>query len=175
LANKGREVVVSETGGQVRGLQVLDRKVFAASEKIFREGDSGGRAYIIQRGTVDIVKDIDGENIVVGSVGPGGIFGEMALIDDEPRMASAVAREYCVCIIVTSTVFQTKLNALDPFLAGVLRILVENIRSIQNAKQDSQAIEAMFEGVDEDPEDSSDSSPGEVHLSNAEGKAFEIA
>ena len=135
---------------QTKGLQVLDRKVFAIGETIFREGDSGSRAYIIQRGKVDIVKDVDGEEVLVGSIGPGGIFGEMALIDNEPRMASAVAVECTVCIIVTSVMFQKKMNGLDPFLAGVLRILVENIRSIQNAKQDATALEEMFGDMPED-------------------------
>lgn len=135
---------MSAVHDQTKGLQVLDRKVFADGETIFREGDSGSRAYIIQRGTVEIVKEIEGEKIVVGTVGAGGIFGEMALIDNEPRMASAVVVDCCVCIIVTSATFQKKMNGLDPFLAGVLRILVENIRSIQCAKQDAQALEAMF-------------------------------
>lgn len=143
---------MSEIAAQASGLQVLDRKVFAEGEKIFREGDSGSRAYIIQRGKVDIIKEINGEDVVVGTVGPGGIFGEMALIDNEPRMASAVVADYCVCIIVTTSVFQRKLAALDPFLAGVLRVLVENIRSIQNAKQDAAAIEAMFNAGDVDEE-----------------------
>ncbi len=166
---------MSEPGGQSSGLQVLDRKVFAKGEKIFREGENGNRAYIIQRGMVDIIKDIDGEDVTVGSVGPGGIFGEMALIDDEPRMASAVVAEYCVCIIVTNTIFQKKLNALDPFLGGVLRILVENIRSIQNARQDTEAIEAMFEGVMDEPDETSQEPRDEVDWSEDENSAFEVA
>ncbi len=164
---------MSELSAQTAGLQVLDRKVYAEGERIFREGESGSRAYIIQRGTVDIIKSINGEDIVVGSVGPGGIFGEMALIDDEPRMASAVVTDYCVCIIVTSTVFQKKLTGLDPFLAGVLRILVENIRSIQTAKQDAGAIEAMFQETD--VETVSEVLDGEADLSADEDHAFEIA
>ena len=90
---------------QATGLQILDRKVFAAGETIFREGETGSRAYVIQRGHVDIIKEIDDEKITVGTVGPGGIFGEMALIDDKPRMASAIVSDYCVCIIITSVMF----------------------------------------------------------------------
>lgn len=140
---------MSDSGARAKGLQVLDRKVFPTGETIFRDGDSGSRAYIVQSGSVDIVKEIDGEDIVVGTVGPGGIFGEMALIDDEPRMASAVVSDTCVCIIITSTVFQKKLNGLDPFLGGVLRVLVGNIRSIQSAKQGASAVDALFDGVAE--------------------------
>lgn len=139
---------MADFGAQAKGLQVLDRKVFPVGEKIFREGAPGSRAYIIQSGNVDIVKEVNGENVVVGNVGPGGIFGEMALIDEEPRMASAVVSDTCVCIIVTSALFQKKLGSLDPFLGGVLRVLVENIRSIQETKQDSQVLDAMFSNVE---------------------------
>jgi CRP/FNR family cyclic AMP-dependent transcriptional regulator len=96
---------VSDYEVQATGLQILDRKVFAAGETIFREGETGSRAYVIQRGHVDIIKEIDDEKITVGTVGPGGIFGEMALIDDKPRMASAIVSDYCVCIIITSEMF----------------------------------------------------------------------
>lgn len=159
---------MSGNGVRARGLQVLDRKVFPIGEKIFRDGDSGSRAYIVQSGSVDIVKEINGEDVVVGTVGPGGIFGEMALIDDEPRMASAIVSDTCVCIVITSAVFQKKMNDLDPFLCGVLRILVENIRSIQAAKQECQGLESMFECVDCVDED------GEA-ADEAEDAAFEIA
>jgi CRP-like cAMP-binding protein len=160
---------VNEISSQTNGLHVLDRKVFGKGEKIFREGDPGNRAYIVQRGSVDIVKEIAGDNVVVGSVGPGGIFGEMALIDKEPRMASAIVADYCVCIIINAAMFQKKLKSLDPFLGGILRILVENIRSIQDAKQDTQALEAMFASTEVETE----AAPEE---DGVEGEnAFEIA
>ena len=97
----------------------------------------------------------------------------MALIDNEPRMASAIVTDYCVCIIITSALFQKKLNSLDPFLGGVLRMLVENIRSIQEAKQDSQALEAMFECIEFEPADGAE--PFETNGEEQSDNAFEIA
>ena len=167
-------MVVSGNGVQARGLQVLYRKVFPVVEKVFRDGDGGSRAYIVQSGSVDIVKEIDGKDVTVGTVGPGGIFGEMALIDDEPRMASAIVADTCVCIVITHAVFQKKLNDLDPFLSGVLRILVENIRSIQAAKQASQGLESMFECVDCVDEDDVPVAEAEPVVEE-EDAAFEIA
>jgi len=164
-------MVVADFGAQTKGLQVLDRKVFPVGEKIFREGAHGTRAYIIQSGNVDIVKEINGEDVVVGNVGPGGIFGEMALIDDEPRMASAVVSDTCVCIIVTSALFQKKLGSLDPFLCGVLRVLVENIRSIQETKQDADSLEAMFDSVEFEMDDGS----GVPQQETENAGAYEIA
>ena len=116
------------------GLQILDRAVYPEGATIFREGDNGSRAYIVQRGKVEFYKSLDNEDILLGSVGTGGIFGEMALIDDQPRMATAIVSEPTVCIVISETLFQKKLEALDPFLCGVLRVLVENIRSIQDQK-----------------------------------------
>lgn len=88
----------------------------------------------MQKGSVEFFKKLDGENVLVGSVGQGSIFGEMALINDQPRMATAIVAEPTVCIVISEALFQRKLKVLDPFLAGVLRILVENIRSIQDQK-----------------------------------------
>lgn len=115
-------------------VQVLDRSVFQEGTIIFREGDGGSRAYIVQRGRVEFYKELKGERVFVGSVKKGGIFGEMALIDDQPRMATAIVAEPSVCIVISETQFQKKMDMLDPFLAGILRILVENIRSIQDQK-----------------------------------------
>ena len=127
------------------GLQVLDRVTYPRGATIFREGESGSRAYILQRGSVDFFKRVNGEDILVASVGEGSIFGEMALIDNAPRMASAVAAEHCVCIIVSEPMFRKKMETLDRFLAGVLRVLVENIRSVQDAKLKRHAIDEMLD------------------------------
>jgi CRP-like cAMP-binding protein len=130
---------------QTTGLQVLDRVTYPAGMTIFREGETGNRAYILQRGAVEFFKRVNGDDVLVGRVGEGSIFGEMALIDNAPRMASAVASDHCVCIIVSEVLFHKKMDALDPFLAGVLRVLVENIRSIQDTKLERHEIDAMLD------------------------------
>ena len=53
-------------------VSVLERIVFTAGETVFREGDEGNRAYIVQEGLVEIVKVSDGEEIVLGTVEKGG-------------------------------------------------------------------------------------------------------
>ena len=70
---------------------VLDRKVYAAGVNIFRKGELGSRAFIIEDGDVEIWRDDGGVRRRLGVVHKGGVFGEMALIDDEPRMANANA------------------------------------------------------------------------------------
>ena len=72
--------------------QFLNRKVYYRDDVIFREGEPGDCAYLIERGEIQITKKTpDGDEIELGRLGPGAIFGEMAMIDMQPRMAKATA------------------------------------------------------------------------------------
>lgn len=109
---------------------ILQRQTLQAGDQIFKEGDEGHTAYIVQSGEVEIYKTIDGVDTVLGRVGQGGIFGEMALIDSKPRMAGARASKGLTIIVVTREMFDQKMNKTDPFIKGLLNILVDNIRSL---------------------------------------------
>lgn len=106
--------------------RVLERKVFYANTKIFSEGEHGDRAYLIQDGQVEIVK----HGMVLATLGKGELFGEMALIDDKPRMASAKALADTSVVIISRDTFREKLEKADPFLRGLLNIFVRNIRNL---------------------------------------------
>lgn len=115
---------------------VLERRVCQTGEFIFRQGDEGDCAYIVQAGQVDIVKVSGGDDeteqteVVLGSVGEGGIFGEMALIDNFPRMAGARAAQMSTIIIVNRRMFDQKMAKTDPFIRGLLKIFAGNIRAM---------------------------------------------
>ena len=111
---------------------ILDRKVLQAGASIFREGDEGTRAYLVQSGEIEIWRAVDGGKKRLGVIGPGGIFGEMALIDRSPRMASATALTDTTVVVVSDRMFEDKLKKTDPFVAGLLRILVRHVRSAAN-------------------------------------------
>jgi len=107
---------------------VLRRKVHYPGSKLFSEGDSGDTAFIIESGEVEIFRTEQGKEIQLGVVGPGSIIGEMALIDDEPRMATARALSQAVSVTVGRKAFEAKVSAADPFIRKLLRILVRYIR-----------------------------------------------
>lgn len=111
---------------------VLERRTFAIGEKIFSEGQSGSSAFIIQDGNVEIYRDGDDSEVLLGTLGKGAIFGEMALLDDSPRMASARATEVTTAIIVNQMTFDEKLKKTDPFIRGLLNILAESVREQTN-------------------------------------------
>ena len=118
------------------GLQVLSRKTYAPDTPIFRQGDPGNAAYVVQKGKIEIWTTENDQKKILGTVGAGGIFGEMALIDNSERMASATAVESSVCIMVPERVFQDKMADADSFIVALLRIFCSNIRSMQQGPED---------------------------------------
>jgi CRP/FNR family cyclic AMP-dependent transcriptional regulator len=111
--------------------RILNRRTFFAGDTIFHEGDRGTQAFILQSGRVRITKAIAGSGGRSGTLGfvePGGIFGEMALVDQSNRMATAVAEETSVCIIVTEETLRQKLSKTDPVLRMLLLMLIRLLR-----------------------------------------------
>ncbi|MBT3306486.1 MAG: cyclic nucleotide-binding domain-containing protein [Alphaproteobacteria bacterium] len=107
---------------------IIQRTTYQAGDVIFKEGDEGNLAYVVQSGEVDIVKVVDGVETVLGNVGQGGMFGEMALIDSQPRMAMARCKKGSTIIVVTRAMFEQKLKSADPFVRGLLNIMVSHVR-----------------------------------------------
>jgi CRP/FNR family cyclic AMP-dependent transcriptional regulator len=111
--------------------QPLHRKVFHAGELIFDEGQSGDRAYLVQKGLVQIIQRRKDGDRVMRQVRPGEVFGAMAAIDNGPRIASARAVEETVCVAVPRPLFEQKLAASDPLITALLRWFVAQTRGKQ--------------------------------------------
>lgn len=106
-----------------------ERRTYKEDHYIFREGETGDMAFIIMDGTVQITTQSNDSTVVLSRLANGSMFGEMALIDDEPRMASAQAVNGPVeALVVSRQMFQQKLNRLDPFTRTLIKILSANVR-----------------------------------------------
>lgn len=114
------------------GSERFRRRTFWKGEEIFSEGDRGICAYLIVTGAVEISSGTKANKVVLGEIHEKGLFGEMALIDDSPRMATATALENTACIIIPDYVFAEKLVQVDPFTRALLRLLSENVRSVSD-------------------------------------------
>jgi CRP-like cAMP-binding protein len=106
----------------------LPRKHFAADRTIFRVGDSGDCAYVIENGQVDIRRQVGAQTKTIATLAAGEIFGEMALIDGKRRMADAVAVTNVTVLVVPADQFADKMRSADPFVRALLRMFTENLR-----------------------------------------------
>lgn len=108
-----------------------DRRPVPAGHLIFSEGDPGEEAFIIDSGMVQIFKTgPNGEKIVLATIGRGEIFGEMALVDNQPRMAAAEAIENGVLIVVPRADFQARLDKTDKVTHKLIGVLVNRCRNL---------------------------------------------
>ena len=104
--------------------QVETYQSFTPGQTILQEGEPGDRLYIVAEGQVDIIAD----GQLLETVPPGGILGELALIDDKPRSASAVARTDCVLAPITRQHFLTLIQHTPLFALQVMRTMAERLR-----------------------------------------------
>lgn len=117
----------------------LEEQVWEAGETIFREGDSfrendSGRCmYILREGEVEVLRrSTAGNSISIVRLGPGETFGEMALVELQPRSATLVvrkrARTYSLTNLDLFTLFRTDPNAYVFVLQNICRMLSRRLR-----------------------------------------------
>lgn len=107
---------------------VGEERFFKPGQIIFQEGERGTCAYLIRSGTVEIFKTDGGDEVFLARCAAGELFGEMALIDDAPRSATARATCHTACLALSKERFRKLLEETDPFIRGLLRILSANVR-----------------------------------------------
>jgi len=99
---------------------------FDPGERIFLEDDVGDCMYVVRSGRVDVITF----GTVLESVGPGGFFGEMALIDGGARSAAALAAESTEAAVIDKETFQALVSEEPAFALAIMRLLAERIRRI---------------------------------------------
>jgi signal transduction histidine kinase len=115
---------------ELKGLKAaaLDRK-FADKQEIFKEGDTGDGVYVVKAGTVQI-SSLVGKEVrrIFSTVKPGEMFGEMAVIENKPRSASAVAMGPTEVFFIPRDAM-LRLVEISPKLAlGLLREISHRLR-----------------------------------------------
>jgi CRP/FNR family cyclic AMP-dependent transcriptional regulator len=104
-------------------------RAFKAGEVIFSEGELGHEMFVIQSGHVEIRRG----NRVLGTLSEKSIFGEMALIDDAPRSATAVAATDVNLVPVGEKQFLFLVSETPFFALNVMRTLVRRLRASNEA------------------------------------------
>ncbi len=106
------------------GERAGDLKRFEAGEVVFNEGDEGDRMYVVKSGTVTLGSG----DQVVEEVGPGGLFGEMALLGSRPRSLTATAVTDCELVAIEAGRFWYLVQETPYFAQVVMRVMADRLQ-----------------------------------------------
>jgi CRP/FNR family cyclic AMP-dependent transcriptional regulator len=108
---------------------VVLRKSVTRSTTVMAAGDATDSLYIVLSGRLKVMmSDAEGKEVILAILGPGEYFGEMGLIDDEPRSASVVALEACELLGISKRDFKKALADNFEMTMAVMRGLVRRLR-----------------------------------------------
>lgn len=121
---------------------------FQPGEEIFREGDLGTDMFIIQEGQVQILKQIGSEEKGLAMLEKGDFFGEMSILEDLPRAATAVAKVPVKLLQINGSTFDQMLRKNPEIAVRMMRKLSRRLRETDSLLRaalgdegDSQAVE----------------------------------
>jgi CRP-like cAMP-binding protein len=101
---------------------------FEAGETIFKEGDLGTEMYIVHEGRVEILKDLPGETRQLAVLEKGDFFGEMAILEDLPRTATARALSAARLLLINGSTFDQMLRSNPEIAVRMMRKLSRRLR-----------------------------------------------
>ncbi len=101
---------------------------FPAGTVVFREGDVGNEMYVIQAGKVNITKKSRDVETVLVTLGVGAFFGEMAIINQKPRSASAVVLEDARLLVIGPKTFEAMIRGNSEIAVRMIKILAQRLQ-----------------------------------------------
>ena len=107
-------------------------------EMLFEEGDQGVTAYVIDSGEIEILKISENRQVLLNVLGPGDVFGEMALLDESPRMAGARAGAPTTLLAIKKTTFDGLLDHSPSAARAMFDTVVARLRSTEGLLRQSE-------------------------------------
>ena len=105
-------------------------KTFGEQETILEEGATGLGLFVITSGRAEVFKGKGADRIVLGAMEEGDVLGEIALIDDQPRSASAVAQTATECLLLTRDSFETLVKTEPEIAWCIVPTLAAKVREL---------------------------------------------
>lgn len=143
--------------------QRLERRTFAPGASVFREGEPGDCAYVIERGRVEITALRGGRPMRLAVLGERELFGEMALVDDRVRSATATAVEETEVVVVPRERIREETRRADPLLHLLLRVTLDRLRAtssrVHPEPSPAEPAEAGREATETGPREASAAEP----------------
>ena len=123
----------------------MSQAVFQPGQMIFREGDTTQEAYRFLKGRVEISIAGEGKAVILAQLGEGDIFGEMAMVDERPRSASAQALEVTECEVLTAENFNEAVLQRPEILIPYLASFFERLRTANDRLRMEMRLRAQAE------------------------------
>lgn len=109
-------------------IQHVDTRIYQQGDIVFSEGDVSDYGYIIEDGEIEIFTHIGDQRRVLNILMPGSLFGELALVDRQPRTASALATKRTTLTLVTQQQVDERIRDADPILRMMLYVVMKHFR-----------------------------------------------
>ena len=107
-------------------------RTYRPGDVIVKEGTVGVGVFIISSGKVEVVQRADTPSAsVLATLGPGEIFGEMAVIENYPRNATVRAADNSECVVIARADFMAELRTRPEIAVKLLRVLVRRLREAE--------------------------------------------
>lgn len=124
----------------------------AGGEVLFREGDPPTTAFLLEEGQIEIHTTQRRGRVVLAVLGPGAIVGEMAVIDESPRTATALALTPCRLRVLDRSQIAERIQQADPIIRALLQGSLQRYRNALAALRGwrearSQAVESVTEAA----------------------------
>jgi CRP/FNR family transcriptional regulator, cyclic AMP receptor protein len=105
---------------------------FPKGTVLFHEGDTGKEMYVVQSGQIAISKRVREVEKLLATLGPGEFFGEMAIISNKPRTATATVAEAARCLVIDPKTFEAMIR-------GNAEIAIRMIKKLADRLQETDA------------------------------------
>ena len=102
----------------------------AAGTNLIEEGQPGDAAYLVVDGEFEVVKKSDRQSITIALREAGEVFGEMALIDQVPRTATATAKTACKLAVIPEKRFLFMVQTTPHFALKIMKVMADRLRKM---------------------------------------------
>jgi CRP-like cAMP-binding protein len=121
---------------------LVHRRVYKARETIVEKGEAARQLYVLLRGRAKVAtRGADGTDTGLNVLGPGEMFGEIGMLDGQPRSATVTTLEECELAVLEAEAFRGFLAAHPPVAAKLLGVLAARVRELSSRLEDRASLE----------------------------------
>jgi CRP/FNR family cyclic AMP-dependent transcriptional regulator len=102
---------------------------FSTGDVLFHEGDPGDHMYVIQSGAIRITKHVTGSDRTIAILGPGEFLGELAILNDKPRVATATVVEDARCLVIEARTLESMVTRSGEIAMRLIKKLAKRIEA----------------------------------------------